>query len=240
MPRTARAAKGGIVYHVLNRGNGRQRLFHKPGDYDAFVKLLAEGKRRATVELFAFCLMPNHWHLVLRPRGDADLARFVGWVSNAHVRRHHAHHRSVGGGHVYQGRFKAFPVQEDHHLLTVLRYVESNARRAGLVTRAAAWRWGSAAGSRATAPTGTPFPAGLVDDWPVDRPRGWAGLLDEEMEDVAVAALRRSVNRGRPFGDEAWTRRTARRLALGHTLRPRGRPRKRRAGEAAAAPADRA
>jgi putative transposase len=87
MPRSARAAKGGVVYHVINRGNGRMRLFHKPADYGAFVKVLVEAKRHASVEVFAFCLMPNHWHLVLRPRGDADLSRFVGWVSNAHVRR---------------------------------------------------------------------------------------------------------------------------------------------------------
>ena len=141
-PRTARAVEGGLIYHVLNRGNGRTRLFRKPADYDAFLVVLAQALARFPgVELLAFCLMPNHWHLVLRPRRAADLARFMSWLCVTHVRRHHQHHGTRGGGHLYQGRFKSFPVQDDPHLLTLLRYVESNAVRARLVRDARRWRW---------------------------------------------------------------------------------------------------
>src|SRR5260221_11811046 len=142
MPRQRRQAPGGMIYHCLNRGNGRQRLFHKPADYEAFITILGQAMDRTPVDLLSYCLMPNHWHLVLRPAGDADLASFMRWVGVTHVRRHHAHYHTRGGGHLYQGRFKSFPAQDDRHLLTVLRYVEANALRARLVDRAEDWRWG--------------------------------------------------------------------------------------------------
>ena len=130
------------MYHALNRGNGRQRLFHKPGDYDDFVGLLARAKEAVPgMRLLAYCLMPNHWHLVLLPRRDGDLSRFLQRLLTAHVRRRHAHRRDDAGGHLYQGRSKTFPVQDDPHLLTLLRYVESNAIRARLVRDARRWRW---------------------------------------------------------------------------------------------------
>ncbi len=131
MPRTARAAVGGVVYHVINRGNGRMRIFHKPADYDAYVKILLEGLEVVpTMRVLGYCLMPNHWHLVLWPRHDGDLSRYLAWVSNTHVRRYRRHYHDEGrGGHLYQGRFKSFPVQSDGHLLAVLRYVEANALR---------------------------------------------------------------------------------------------------------------
>src|SRR5262245_9743930 len=140
MPRTARAVEADGLYHVLNRGNGRARIFHKPPDYDAFERILAEGLKRYAVELLAYCLMPNHWHLVLRPGRAAALGRFVGWVCVTHVRRHHAHYHTSGGGHLYQGRFKSFPIEpNDRHFRIVCRYVEGNALRARLVRRAENW-----------------------------------------------------------------------------------------------------
>ena len=93
MPRTARAAEAGMVYHVLNRGNGRMRLFHKPGDYEAFEQVLAEGLARYPVELFTYAIMPNHWHLVVRPATDGALGRWMGWIGVTHVRRHHEHYQ---------------------------------------------------------------------------------------------------------------------------------------------------
>jgi putative transposase len=143
MPRVGRAAAGGVIYHVLNRGNGRQRLFHKPQDYDAFVRLLAEVKEALPVRVLSYCLMPNHWHLVLWPHRDGELSRFILRLATAHVRRHFAHYHNTSGGHLYQGRFKSFPVQEDRHFLTVCRYVEANPIRANLVKRAEEWKWSS-------------------------------------------------------------------------------------------------
>lgn len=109
MPRTARAIKAGVIYHVLNRGNARMPLFHKDADFDAFEQVLGEGLERYPVDLLTYCLMGNHWHLVLRPRTDEALGRLMGWIGVTHVRRHHAHYHSRGGGHLYQGQFKSFP-----------------------------------------------------------------------------------------------------------------------------------
>ena len=129
------------MYHVLNRGNGRMRIFHKGGDYEAFERVLAEGLERYPVELMTYSLMPNHWRLVVRPKTDEALGRWMGWVGVTHVRRYHEHYHSRGGGHLYQGRFKSFPVAEDDYFLALCRYVEANALRAGLVERAEEWRW---------------------------------------------------------------------------------------------------
>src|SRR4051794_21209388 len=135
MPRSARAVEAGLTYHVLNRGNGRLHLFRKAEDFEAFGRVLAEGLARYPVDLFTWCLMGNHWHLVLRPRADRALADLMRWVGVTHVRRHHAHHHTSGGGHLYQGRYKSFPVEDDRHFLVLCRYVESNPLRAKLVRR---------------------------------------------------------------------------------------------------------
>ena len=216
MPRTARAAVGGIVYHVLNRGNGRMGIFRKPGDYLAFLELLIDGKQKADVELFAFCLMPNHWHLVLRPKADRDLARYLSWVSNTHVKRYRAHYRRTSG-HLYQGRFKSFAVEEESYLITLLRYVEANPLRAKLVSRAQDWRW-SSLGCQSK------ILSSLVSDWPLGRPRDWATLVNEPIRPAERSRLKVSFERGRPLGTDQWVIEMAERMGLEHTLNPRGRP----------------
>ncbi len=218
MSRTARASAGGVCYHVLNRGNGRAEVFHKDADFAAFVDLMAEANERLSLRVLGYVLMPNHFHLVLWPRANGDLSRWMQWLLTSHVRRYHRHYH--GSGHVWQGRFKAFPIEQDEHLLAVLRYVERNPLRAGLVRRAEAWAWSSAAwrvsGQR---------PA-LLSEWPVGCPRNWLAKLNAEQTEAEAAALRRSIDRGTPFGDERWTVRIARRLGLESSLRPRGRPKK--------------
>jgi putative transposase len=220
MPRVGRHAPAGVIFHVLNRGNGRQKLFHKPADYDAFVKLLAQIAAAVPVKILAYCLMPNHWHLVLLPLKDGALSRFMQRLTTAHVRRHFAHVHNAAGGHLYQGRFKSFPTQDDHHLLVLFRYVEGNALRAGLVSDPMKWKWCSLA-ARQTA-DGTK----LLGDWPIERPRGWARLVAEALPDADAQAIRTSIRRGRPFGSPRWVDQMVAKLDLGFTLRPRGRPRK--------------
>ena len=211
----------------MNRGNGRREIFHKPGDYDAFVRVLRDAQRIFPVRLLAYCLMPNHWHLVLWPPNDGDLSRFVGWVTNTHVKRYREHYHEQGMGHLYQGRFRSFPVETDPHLLCVLRYVEANALRAALARRAADWRWCSyAARLRLLDEPDHRDLAGLLSDWPVDRPADWAALLEEMMPGSDLAVVRHSVERGSPFGTGPWVQRVAALLGLESTLRPRGRPRK--------------
>jgi putative transposase len=219
------------IVHVLNRGNARQTVFPADDDYREFLALMAETAPAHGVSLLGWCLMPNHFHLVVRARADGGLGRWMQQLMTAQVRRHRARHG--GSGHLWQGRFKAFPVQADAHYVSVLRYVERNALRARLVRRAEAWPWSSLAarlgdagarrsgGSAPLRPAESPVP--LPEDWPV---RVNAAETMAELE-----AIRRSVQRGAPYGGEAWVARAAARLGLEHTLRPRGRPRTRPAAD---------
>ena len=218
MPRRLRNATGGYVYHVLNRAVGRATLFDTPGDYLAFLKVLRQAQERRPVPLLAYAVMPNHWHLVLWPRGDGDLSEHLRWLTVTHTQRWHAHRRTAGTGPVYQGRFKSFPVQEDEHCLWVCRYVERNPLRTGLVKRAEDWPWTSLYGGREGRPA--------LADPPAARPRDWAAWVNRAETAAEVDALRRSVLRGAPFGEEGWQRRTAEHLRLQSSLRARGRPAK--------------
>lgn len=128
-----------MVYHVLNRANARLKIFSSDDDYAAWERILAEAIERFDMRVLAYCLMPNHWHLLAWPRHDGDLSRFVGWLTLTHTQRWHAQRGSGGSGHLYQGRFKSFPVEGDDHYLNVARYVERNALRAVLVRRAEQW-----------------------------------------------------------------------------------------------------
>ena len=107
MPRTARVSVAEIWYQVLNRGNRREALFHKPADYDAFVKAMADANARLPADLLGYCLMPNHFHLVIRTHADGDLGRWLRWLLVAHAQRYHRHYHTTG--HVWQGWYKTTP-----------------------------------------------------------------------------------------------------------------------------------
>jgi putative transposase len=220
MGRPLRAAAGGYVYHVLNRANARMTIFKNDGDYEAFERVLTQAVERMETRLLAYCVMPNHWHLVVWPRKDGELSRFIGWLTLTHTQRWHAHRRSVGSGHVYQGRFKSFPVETDEHYHTVLRYVERNPLRAGLVRRAEQWRWSSLARWL----RGSAEDQALLSAGPLPRKSSWVEHVNDPLTEAEMAAIRRCVDRGAPFGDGVWHDRTVRKLGLETTLRPRGRP----------------
>ena len=129
---------------MLNRAVARLTIFEKPEDYDAFWEVVQETWQAIPLPIFALVVMPNHWHFVVRPDTDEQVSAFFRRLTVTHTMRWHAHYHTGGTGHLYQGRFKSFPVQSDEHLLTVLRYVERNPVRAQLVARAEQWRWGSA------------------------------------------------------------------------------------------------
>jgi len=222
MARSPRIDVGGIAYHVINRRVAREILFDSDGDYAAFEKALAETCRDwPGVRVVAYCLMPNHWHLVLWPKHDGELSAFMQRLTVTHMRRWHAHRGSAGTGPVYQGRFKSFPIEHDQHLLNVCRYVERNALRAGMVRQSRNWPWNSLAKRLAAQP-----PAWLLrpEDWPVEMPADWEALVDEPQTQEEIDTLRRSVNRGTPFGTAAWQHRTAVRLKLQSSLRNPWRP----------------
>lgn len=220
MPRRPRLAAGALAYHVLNRRVGRLPLFEKASDYLAFEKILTEAHARSRLRIAAYCLMPNHWHLLLWPRQDGELSEILRWITVTHTQRWHAHHHTAGTGPLYQGRFRSFPVQTDEHFLTVARYVERNALRAKLVPRAEEWQWSSL--WRRT--QGNSKLTNWLSDWPVERPRHWLAFVNHAQSASELEALRLSVQRGRPFGNDVWVKRMAMQFGMESTLRPRGRP----------------
>jgi putative transposase len=224
MPRHARIAPGGVVFHCLNRGNDRGDLFDDDADYAAFERVLETTLEQVPVRLLAYCLMSNHWHLLLWPRKDGELGAFMQRLTTMHVRRWHRHRHSDGLGHLYQGTYKSFPVQDDAHFSTVARYVERNALRKGMVKRAEDWQW-SSLWRRVH---GSPAQRAILGEWPIRRRPDWVQWVNRPQTDKELAELRESVKRGRPFGDRQWQAKTAKRLDLESTFRDRGRPRKKK------------
>jgi len=210
MPRIPRGQQAGFVYHVINRGNGRATIFHKAQDYQAFLSILALAKARHPVKLFAFSLMPNHFHFVIEASHQQSLSRFMQWLLTSHVRRYHKHYG--GSGHVWQGRFKSFPVQRDEHLLMVLRYVLQNPIRSGLAASVNDWPWSSWRRSE------------LADPCPVEVEANWITQVEEPLSARQLASIRESVNRQRPFGETDWQTKIASLFGLESTMRPRGQP----------------
>ena len=170
------------------------RCFHKEADFAAFGKLLREAGERIDVRLLAYCLLSNHFHLLVWPRGHGDLSAYMMWLTTAHVRRYHQHYHS--SGHVWQGRFRSFPIQEDDHLLSVHRYIERNPVRAGLVERAQDWLWSSAAPQREGLPVLAVSPVPHAADWLryVNEPQTEAEV--ESLRNVLIAADRMATMRG--------------------------------------------
>ena len=202
-----------------NRANGRLRIFKKRQDFEAFESILAEGVDRYGMRLCGYCIMSNHWHLVLWPRNDGDLTEFMRWVT--HTQRWHAAHGTSGTGHVYQGRFKSFPVQTSWRYVSLMQYVEANPLRAGIVERAEQWPWSSLAvrcGAEKTI---------VLDAGPIRLPDDWLrrvqSAADEKPEQETIEHC---IHRGCPYGSKQWIKETVRILGLESTLRPRGRPKK--------------
>jgi putative transposase len=216
MPRRARIITAGWCYHVVSRGNNRATVFHEPGDYQRFIRLMSEAQNVVRVDILAACLMPNHFHLVMRPCASRDLGQWIHWLLTTHAGSYHR--RNGTSGRIWQGRYKSFAVQDDRHLITAIRYVERNALRAGLVARAEDWAWGSLAW-RAGKVTG---PA--LTDAPVPLPEHWIAYVNEPQSTTELFELRVCADRQRPYGAPKWTTSAARELHLESSLRPRGRP----------------
>jgi putative transposase len=220
MPRKARNPVGDVIYHVLNRANARQTIFQTRGDYEAFERVVEEAREQVSTRILDYCVMPNHWHLVLWPEFDKDLSRFVSWLSMTHTQRWHSAHDTTGMGHLYQGRFKDFPIESDQHYLTVCRYVERNPVRAGLVRRAEDWPYSGL--YRRT--KGDASARALLNEGPVDWPSNWLDIVNEPQPEREEEMLRECAQRGRPFGSDYWVNHAVERFGRRQTLRLRGRP----------------
>ena len=221
MARSARVDIGDHVYHVINRAVGRLTIFKTVDDYRLFLTLLKEAKEMTDMRILSYVVMPNHWHVQLYPKDDGDMGLFMHWLTNTHTRRVHALTKSTGTGPLYQGRYKSFLIENDIHLLTVLKYIERNPVRAKLVKKAEGWQWGSAY----IRIHGTPKQKQLLAESPVNLPRNFRLWINTPDSQADMDALRVSVNRGTPFGRETWIERMVGTYKLLSTVRKPGRPR---------------
>jgi putative transposase len=221
MARKARIAPPGLIYHVMNRTAGKFIMHRSDQDFAAFEKILIEAHEREPLKILSYCIMGNHWHFVVWPSKEGQMSRFFRWLTLTHAVRWRVAHHSVGAGHLYRGRFKAFPVQRSR-VLDVLRYVERNALSADLVKRAEDWRWGSL-WAREKGPEEL---RQILCPWPVERTADWVARVNEPIAAKELARLEVSEQRERPYGEESWVAQTVQRLGLEHTVRDEGRPKK--------------
>lgn len=221
MPRQARVSVAGIVYHVINRANGRTQIFNTDKDYQHFEELLQEAKELTGMRILAYCVMPNHWHLVLYPHTDKVLGEFMGWLTSTHVRQYRTRTNTIGYGHLYQDRYKSFPVQTDKYCQTLIRYVEQNPLRAKLTPRAENWHWSSLWRRE----QGSEKQKQLLAPLPIELPKNYLESVNQVLSEENLESIRYSVNKGKPYGNLEWVDRVVDDHNLTHTLRGPGRPR---------------
>jgi|SRR3989344_3815124 len=222
MGRAIRTDRGNYCYHIINRANARLPIFFKEEDYLLFEKVLEEAEERCGMRILAYCLMPNHFHLVLYPKKDGDLGKFMQWLTLTHTQRWHQAKNTKGTGHLYQGRYKSFLIQDDNHLLSVIRYVERNALRAKIVKKAENWRfcslWRKIFGNKDHNK--------LLSDWPISIPKGYLSFVNTPQTKGEEEKIRMSIVKGKPYGSDVWSRAMIKKFGLETTVRDPWRPRK--------------
>jgi putative transposase len=218
MPRRLRHSLRGAAFHVMNRAVRRTILFEKDGDYGAFVVVVLESLKRFKIEIVSFELMPNHWHFVVTCDRIEEISKWMHWVAGTHANRWNGAHGTRGTGAVYQGRFKAVPIQHGASLIRVCRYVERNALRKGLVAVAEKWKWSSlyaVCNNRELIP---------LSEWPIPKPPNWLEIVNSKEVPHEFDDIRTSIRRNQPIGDSDWQHAVA--PFIGQTMRNRGRTRK--------------
>ncbi|MFA5791560.1 MAG: transposase [Candidatus Paceibacterota bacterium] len=222
MGRPQRTDVGGYVYHVLNRANARVKIFYSDKEYQDFENILFDAIDKYKMRLVAYTLMPNHFHLVLYPKYEGEIQKFMHWLTLTHTQRWHAFTKTIGYGHLYQGRYKSFIVESDSHLWTLLAYVERNPLRAKLVKSLKDWKWSSYYKRL----YGTSFQKKLLATESIGWPDDYEKLVNKVEDKENLVVIRNSVNRGKPYGNESWTERILKKFGLEITDRNRGRPNK--------------
>ena len=222
MARVPRMDVGGTIYHALNRSSFRSALFKREKHYRDFLSILEESLAVVPMRILAYCLMPNHWHLVLYPRAAGDLSKFMQRITLTHTQRHRARTRTVGYGHLYQGRYKSLPVESDSHFLALVRYVERNAKRAALVKKAEDWPWSSAYVRR----YGREKQKKILRPWPVAEPKDYVQWLNHSQPKEEIENIRDAIQRSRPYGSKPWVSRAVAQFGLENTLRNPWRPKR--------------
>ncbi|MBU1117409.1 transposase [Patescibacteria group bacterium] len=220
MGRSKRVDIGNYVYHIINRANARLPIFFEEKDYLLFEEILREGVKKYEMRLLSYCLMPNHFHLVLYPKLEGDIQKFMQWVTLTHTQRWHSQNKTTGTGHLYQGRYKSFIIQTDNHIYTVIRYVERNALRAKLVKKAENWRFSSLFW-RFKNKTNS-----FLSDWPISEPKDYLDFVNTPITNTELDEIRESVHKGKPYGKNSWVDTKIKEFNLQATIRSRGRPKK--------------
>ena len=221
MARQARVAVGDVVYHVINRSNGRVKIFSTEKEYSHFESLLLEGVKLTGMRVLAYVIMPNHWHLVLYPTKDRDMSKFMRWLTTTHVRQRRVRTKSIGHGHLYQGTYKSFPIQEDKHLHDVVRYVEQNPLRASLVKKAEQWKWSSLLRRLRHNEEDRELLATL----PTTLPKNYLSSVNTVLSRKQIDPIRHSISKGAPYGGQVWVEKMVKTYSMDGTQRGPGRPR---------------
>lgn len=203
---------------MINRANARSFIFETDDDFKAVLETMEETLAKMPLDIFSYCIMSNHWHFAVRPKQDGDMGRFFGKMTQTITQRWHAFHHTTGSGHLFQGRFKTFLVQTDSYFIQLMKYIEANPLRAGLVNRAEDWKWGSLYARRIN----PEWASKILSCWPVDIPSNYLQGVNQPLPKIFIEQIRGSVTRGRPLGDENWVNSVIGKYSLEHTMRPRG------------------
>jgi len=198
MPRRRRRSLHGAAFHVMNRAVRKTILCEQDGDYEAFVAVILDSLKYFKVKILAFQLMPNHWHFVVICDWIEEISAWMHWLAGTHANRWNGAHGTRGTGAVYQGRFKAIPIQHGASLIRVCRYVERNALRKGLVDLAEDWPWSSLYSVRNNCDL-VPLVA-----WPIPRPENWLEIVNGDDVPSELDELRSCIRQNHPIGDREW------------------------------------
>ena len=216
MPRLPRVDIADYNYHVINRAIAKAQIFYTEKDYYAFDEIIEEAQFKYDMRIFSYSTMPNHWHFVINPKRDGDISKFMKWLTGTHTQRWHAFHETTGTGHIYQSRYKSFLIQNDKHLLDVIRYVENNPLRANLVKRAEDWKWSSLYKRL----NGCKFLSPL----PTELPENYLKSVNENFSPDELKKIQTSIIRDRPLGKDEWMKKVVEKFKLQASMKPRGRP----------------
>lgn len=222
MPRPKRLDIKDKHYHVINRANARLKLFFEEEDYQTFELVLIQALEMFNIDLLAYCVMPNHFHLVVHTNQDGQMSQFMKWLTQTHTLRWHSKQKTLGTGSLYQGRYKSFIIQEDHHLLTVLRYVERNPLTANLIKNPLNWKYSSLYRRY----RGTKEQRKILSNWPIQEPKDYLNILKTPLTPKEIERIEQSERKGKPFGDDGYQEEMIEKYDLKHTSRGVGRPKK--------------
>jgi putative transposase len=221
MARKPRIDLANYYYHVINRANARLPIFFLEYDYELFESLLFQSIQKFDVELVAYCIMPNHFHLLIRPLVDGEIGRCMQWLTLTHTQRWHSLNRTAGTGHLYQGRYKSFLVESGEYLATLIRYIERNPVRARLVEDAGNWEYSSYSKRFRKCSEYTPPPL------PIEISGSYQEWINNDSENSnTYSKFKESIDKGKPFGSNNWVDSIVDKFKLESTTRSKGRPKK--------------